>query len=59
MLFVLFVQLLFIYLGGTVLRTVPLTGEELVFTLLLSLSVFPAELLRKLIWRLSGHRKGY
>ncbi len=53
------VQILFVYLGGSVLRTVPLTRSELGFTLLLSLSVFPAELLRKLLWRLLGHRDGF
>ena len=52
-------QILFVYLGGPVLRTVPLTAAELVFTLDLSLLVFPAELLRKLIWRLSGHQDGF
>ena len=54
-----FVQLLFVYLGGSVLRTVPLTPEELSFTALLSLSVLPVELLRKLLWRLTGHRTGF
>ena len=53
------VQILFVYLGGSVLRTVPLLTEELVFTLLLSLLVLPADLLRKLCWRLSGGRKGF
>lgn len=53
------VQILFVYLGGTVLRTVPLTTEELLFTLLCSLLVFPAEFLRKVIWRCSGHRRGF
>ena len=52
-------QILFVYLGGPVLRTVPLTAKELLFTLDMSLLVFPAELLRKLIWRLSGHQEGF
>ncbi len=56
---VLFIQILFIYLGGPVLRTLPLTLKELVITFLLSLLVFPAELLRKLILRLFGRKKGY
>lgn len=59
MLFVTAVQILFVYLGGSVLRTMPLTAEELLFTMLLSLTVFPLEFLRKLIWRLSGHRRGF
>ncbi|MBQ9783755.1 MAG: calcium-translocating P-type ATPase, PMCA-type [Clostridia bacterium] len=53
------VQILFVYLGGSVLRTMPLTGAELGYTLLLSLSVFPAELIRKLIWRFFGKKGGY
>jgi magnesium-transporting ATPase (P-type) len=56
---VLAVQLVFVYLGGEVLRTMPLTLRELWVTLLLSLAVFPAELLRKLLWRLRGRRDGY
>lgn len=59
MLFVATVQLAFVYLGGSVLRTMPLTPEELLYTFLLSLLVFPAEFLRKLLWRLSGHRRGF
>lgn len=43
------IQIAFVYLGGSVLRTVPLTVEELVITLLLSISVIPADLIRKLI----------
>ncbi len=56
---ILAVQILFVYLGGTVLRTVPLTARELLFTMLVSLSVFPFELLRKLLWRMRGKRGGY
>ncbi len=53
------VQILFVYLGGSVLRTMPLTPSELGYTMLLSLSVFPAELLRKLLWRLKGKNQGF
>jgi len=53
------VQLLFVYLGGTVLRTMPLTADELGYTLLTALSVFPAELLRKLLWRIRGKKQGF
>lgn len=56
---VLFIQILFIYLGGPVLRTLPLTPRELLITLALSLLVFPAELLRKCILRLFGRKGGY
>lgn len=54
-----FVQILFIYLGGSVLRTMPLTLSELRFTLLFSLLVLPAEFLRKILWRLSGKKGGF
>ena len=56
---VLFIQLLFVYLGGSVLRTAPLTLPELAFTMLLSLSVFPFEFLRKLLSRRLYGKKGY
>ena len=53
------IQLIFLYLGGSVLRTMPLTARELWITWLLALSVFPADLLRKAILRLRGKRMGY
>lgn len=56
---ILLIQLLFVYLGGSVLRTAPLTPTELITTMLLSLSVFPAELIRKAIWRLRKKKNGY
>ncbi len=59
MLLVSTVQILFIYLGGSVLRTTPLTLDELLFTLLLSLSVFPIEIIRKLLWKLGNKNKGF
>ena len=56
---ILAIQLLFVYVGGSVLRTAPLTEWELLVTFLLSLTVFPAELIRKLLWRLRGKKNGY
>lgn len=53
------VQVLFVYLGGAVLRTAPLTLGELFYTMLLSLSVFPAELVRKLVYRVFHGKGGY
>ncbi|MBQ7383268.1 MAG: calcium-translocating P-type ATPase, PMCA-type [Clostridia bacterium] len=53
------IQLIFIYLGGSVLRTAPLKADELVFTMLVALCVFPAELLRKLLWRIFGKKGGF
>ena len=48
------VQILFVYLGGAVLRTVPLTSRELLFTLALSAIVVPIGWLHLLHRRLSG-----
>ena len=56
---ILTVQILFIYLGGSVLRTVPLTLDELKITLLLALSVFPADLIRKILLRFIGKKRGF
>ena len=59
MITVLAVQILFVYIGGAVLRTAPLTKEELGVTFLLALTVFPAEFIRKVWRRLSGKSQGY
>lgn len=56
---VLIIQIIFVYLGGSILRTAPLTLEELTFTSALALLVFPAEFLRKLLWRLKGKKEGF
>lgn len=56
---VLLVQIIFVYVGGAVLRTAPLTLSELGFTSLCALSVFPVELARKLWRRLRGKEEGY
>ena len=53
------IQVIFVYLGGAVLRTAPLTLSELGVTVLLALSVFPAEFLRKLLWRARHGKSGY
>lgn len=54
-----FIQTVFIYLGGEVLRTVPLDSTELVFTLGISLLVIPADFIRKVVMRMSGVKNGY
>lgn len=59
MLLISVVQIAFIYLGGIVLRTAPLTAEELGFTLILSLSVFVFDFARKILWRLFGKKEGF
>jgi len=56
---VLLVQIVFVYLGGAVLRTAPLTLRELGTTAALALCVFPFELIRKLLWRLFFGKRGY
>ena len=56
---VLVIQIIFVYLGGSVLRTAPLTLHELVTTALLALLVFPADFIRKLLWRIIFGKKGY
>lgn len=59
MIAVLSIQIGFVYLGGSVLRTVPLTARELWYTMSLALLVFPADMLRKILRRLSGKHRGY
>ena len=59
MIAILIIQLAFVYLGGTILRTAPLTPKEMLVTMLLSLAVFPADVIRKAILRLKGKRRGY
>ena len=49
-------QIAFVYFGGNVLRTVPLSPAELKSALLPALLVFPAELVRKLLWRLFARK---
>ena len=56
---VLFIQILFVYLGGSVLRTAPLTARELFVTAALALCVIPFDFIRKLIWRLLAGKRGY
>ncbi len=48
------VQIGFVYLGGAVLRTVPLTARELLLTLLFALLVIPLSWLHLVHRRLSG-----
>ncbi len=59
MLAVTVIQIAFVYLGGVVLRTAPLTPAELGFTFSLALLAIPTELLRKIVWRLCGQKSGY
>ncbi len=51
--------MIFVYLGGSVLRTMPLLPSEMLTTMLVSLLVFPAEFFRKLLWRALVGKRGY
>ncbi len=59
MILIIFIQISFIYFGGSALRTTPLTLHELLFTLSCASIAIPFELLRKIIWRFSGHSNGF
>ncbi len=48
---VLAIQLAFTYFGGSVLRTTPLFVREMAVSFFMALLVFPAEFLRKLLWK--------
>jgi magnesium-transporting ATPase (P-type) len=52
------IQIGFVYLGRSVLRTAPLPPSELLFTLLLSLLVIPADLVRKFILKRLFKKRG-
>ena len=49
--FIVIVQIYLIYHGGDLFRTYGLTGQELLFVILLSMSVIPVDLIRKLFIR--------
>ena len=53
------IQVSFIYFGGAILRATPLLKDELLFTLACSSLAIPAEFIRKILWRLSGHSEGF
>ena len=54
-----FVQLLFTYLGGSILRTVPLSASELWFSLSMALAALPAGVIHILWRRLRGKKDGF
>ena len=55
MLFVVMIQLIIIYFGGAVFRTVPLSLPDLFFVILMAVTVIPVDLIRKMLigsaWR--------
>ena len=55
---ILVIQLAFVYVGGAILRTAPLTARELIVTMSISLSVIPADMIRKASLRLLRGKRG-
>ena len=56
--FIFVVQIVFIYLGGTLFRTTPLYKTDLFAVIGIAFLVIPADLIRKLIGRLMGKNEG-
>jgi len=56
---VLIIQIAFVYLGGSVLRTVPLSASELLGSVAPALLVFPADTVRKIGIRIFGRHGRY
>lgn len=52
------IQISFVYLGGAALRTTPLLMGELAMTLACATAAIPADIVRKIAWRLGGHKEG-
>lgn len=50
-LFIVFVQIILMYYGGNMFRTVPLTLKEFIIMLILSFTVIPVDILRKKIFK--------
>lgn len=59
MLMISVIQIGFVYLGGSVLRTVPLYISELKAALIAALAVFPVEFARKLFWKFVVNKPRY
>lgn len=51
MLFITIVQILLIYFGGNLFRTIPLTFKEFIIMLLFAFTVVPVDIIRKFIFR--------
>ncbi len=54
-----FLQLLFTYLGGSILRTVALDADEIIFSLTMALAALPAGILHTVYRRLRGKKDGF
>jgi magnesium-transporting ATPase (P-type) len=53
------IQLLFVYIGHDVLRTVPLPPSEILYSMSLALTLLPAGTLYTFLWRAFGQKSGY
>ena len=58
MLFIILIQILMIYYGGTLFRTAGLTINEFIITILLSFTVIPIDNIRKLCLKKFGIKRG-
>ena len=56
--FIMVIQLIIIYFGGNVFRTYGLDISEIIFLILLSLTVIPVDWIRKYILKIKGIEKG-
>lgn len=56
--FIIIVQLILMYYGGDMFRTIPLNIKELLITLILSFTVVPFDMLRKIIYKKYGKSRG-
>ena len=56
--FIILVQLFIIYYGGTLFRTVSINCQQLSFVLLISFSIIPIDLIRKIILKLKNKNVG-
>jgi magnesium-transporting ATPase (P-type) len=56
MLAVSIVQLIMIYFGGRVFRTAGLTAAQLQMIVFMAFSVIPADLFRKILWRIKKRK---
>lgn len=56
--FIILVQLIIIYYGGTLFRTVSISIRQLSFVLLISISIIPVDLIRKVILKMKNKNVG-
>ncbi|MCK5208167.1 MAG: cation transporting ATPase C-terminal domain-containing protein, partial [Cyclobacteriaceae bacterium] len=52
--FIILVQVIFTYVGGSILRTVSLESIEWLYVIAIALSIIPIDIIRKLLFRAFG-----